>query len=339
MTRLSFSTLFSLLALASTSLAWEGHSSLRRLAIEKMEALRALPAVPVTPMVEAPQGINPKAKFEFRGAKPGETQTPYEILVTYAQEPDWGMDQELNASWQQRFMGGYTGLSSQGYFHMYYPVLTLHLPFPVLSMGAAPKRAEQWAGMSERAFANGHDYWGWRFFAWSLHYVEDLAQPFHSTQTHRKFVRLRSPIQGTTNCTANFHLLYEHWLSERIVEEASGQGELGLSEALEAGGPFAPGRSVEDTIVRVAKASHKGFGQLAELLIQYFGERFVSSDRVEPTEEELKRMQPGETLDQILAISRSRLQLAGSALRTLIEQVLEREAQRSRTRGASAPNL
>lgn len=35
--------------------------------------------------------------------------------------------------------------------------------------------------LARRAFASGHDYWGWRFAGWAMHYVQDLTQPFHAS--------------------------------------------------------------------------------------------------------------------------------------------------------------
>ena len=34
--------------------------------------------------------------------------------------------------------------------------------------------------MARHAFKTGHPYWGWRFAGWSLHYVQDLTQPYHA---------------------------------------------------------------------------------------------------------------------------------------------------------------
>lgn len=317
------------LALAGAASAWDSHDVIRRLALEDMAPLAALPAVPVTPLsVEVP-GINPATHFEFVGAQPGETQTPLEILVTYAMEPDWGMDQELRVSWQQRFMGGYTGLSSQGYFHMYYPAVTLHLPFPVLSMGVAPRRSAQWLEFGRQAFARGDAYWGWRFTAWALHYLEDVAQPYHSTQTHRRFVRVKSPIQGTTNCTSNFHLLFERWLARRLDAEVAGGPDLGLRAAIKGSGAFALGTDQERAVVRVAKASHKGFGGLAGDCIAYFGDYYLSSEKRVERPEDLDKVEPGPTLDRILAASRRAMAIAGAALRSVVLEVLAAQAGRA----------
>lgn len=317
-----------LLSAATPLAAWDDHSRIRRLALEGVPELAALPAVAVTPLTAEITGINPATTFEFVGAAPGETQAPLDILATYAQEPDWGMDQELRVSWQQKFMGGYTGLSSQGYFHMYYPSLTIHLPLPVMSMGAAPKRAAQWREMARAAFEAGDEYWGWRFTAWSFHYIEDLAQPYHSTQTHRRFIQLGSPIQGTTNCTANFHLLYEHWVARRLQAEAEGGPNFGLREALRTGEAVSTS-AISKLAKKVARRSHKGFGGVAGQCIAYFGERFLSADRVEPTQAELDKVEDGPVLDALMETTRRYLSLAGGALRGAVAEVLAERSSRA----------
>lgn len=319
--------LLSLLLAAAPASAWDMHDVLRGEALAILDEVQALPPVLVTERSEEVVGINPAVDFEFHGAGPGETQRPADILTTYAMEPDWGMDQELNASWQQRFMGGYTGLGSQGYFHMYYPALTLHLPFPVMSMGAAPKRSAQWAELAAASFAKGDDYWGWRFTAWSLHYLEDVIQPYHSTQTHRKFIQLGSPIKGTTNCTSNFHLLYEHWTARRLQEELDGRADYGLRAALRGEGDF-PSLPFKKAVKKAARISHKAFGDLAAVCIQYFGDRFVSSEKVQPTEAELDLVRPGPDFDRIMEISREYHAMAGRAVRAAVRRQVRALAER-----------
>lgn len=308
--------------LASGAAAWDGHDLLRRVALEDMTALAGAAPVPVTPLAVEIPGVNPAAKFEFKTKQPGETEAPLDILVTYAMEPDWGMDQNMKVSWQQKFMGGYEGLGSQGYFHMYYPAMTIHLPMPVASMGAAPKRAAGWMQMARAAFQRGEAYWGWRFTAWALHYVEDLGQPYHSTQTHRRFIRKGSLIGGTTNCTANFHLLYEDWLAHRLADEVGGGRDFGLRAALKAAAPMEDATDLKVVVKTVAKASHKVFGKLVPDCIAYFGEKFVSDDKVAPTPEDLEKVVDGPELERIMAASRYCYKVTGAALRGVVAGVL-----------------
>src|SRR5438132_6910 len=118
-----FRTLFfaALLAavLAPAVRAWDAHDLITRLAIQDLTWLDSLPPIHVTTRTDKVPEIRQDYGFPYHGEKVGDTIPARVILERYASEPDWGPDQELHASWQQRFMGGYTGMSSRGYFHMY----------------------------------------------------------------------------------------------------------------------------------------------------------------------------------------------------------------------------
>ena len=72
--------------------------------------------------------------------------------------------------------------SSQAPFHMGF----YHLDW--LTRTAQPSllrtyplwRIALFGELAELAFSTGHDYWGWRFLGWGLHYVGDLTQPYHA---------------------------------------------------------------------------------------------------------------------------------------------------------------
>jgi hypothetical protein len=49
-----------------------------------------------------------------------------------------------------------------------------------LKAGDAPKRAKHFFEMSKIAFGKGDNYWGFRFAARAIHYLEDLSQPYHT---------------------------------------------------------------------------------------------------------------------------------------------------------------
>jgi hypothetical protein len=140
-----------------------------------------------------------------------------DILGTYVAEPDWGMDKGLDASWHQAVMGGTNGAetSSQGFRHM---------SFLLNHLGEATLRAPLFAQLAERAFQKGHPYWGFRFLAWSLHYIEDLGTPPHTNLLPTlKYIRFRdllsaSPVRAwsnlvkdTTRINSAYHYLYENY--------------------------------------------------------------------------------------------------------------------------------
>lgn len=116
-----------------------------------------------------------------------ETVAAEEILCTFADEPDWGMDQDLFPIEAYGYgnppFGSPTGKSSQAAFHMAFlhgpPVL--RLLFPNLGTSFMAERVEAFIALSRLAFEKGIKYWGWRFSAWAMHYLQDLTQPYHAS--------------------------------------------------------------------------------------------------------------------------------------------------------------
>lgn len=147
------------------------------------------------------------------------------LLAHAVMEPDDGMDQNLNISSDQKYMGGFEGLSSQGIRHMYYrawsiwsPLVTFHFPFHV--MGYAPQRAEMYFELARQAKAQNHYFWAYRFLGWGLHYVQDIGQPYHCSQfASLRLLPLRillsvgwEPfIAETKRIVSNFHLVFERY--------------------------------------------------------------------------------------------------------------------------------
>jgi len=178
-----------------------------------------------------------------------------EILSTYSDEPDWGADQNLFEPdqypelWNEDspYVGGKKGLKSQGFRHMYFPGKfswrdpIVSFQIPMRALGEAPDRAALYRDLSKEFFQNGMPYWGYRFLAWSLHYIEDLFQPFHVCQTPNKaFIELDWPgllpkidIAATAEQIGYYHFSYEKWVAEEMqrgknpLAHALGGGEAG----------------------------------------------------------------------------------------------------------------
>ncbi|MBO8140036.1 MAG: hypothetical protein J7J43_07210 [Thermosipho sp. (in: Bacteria)] len=92
----------------------------------------------------------------------------WQILTIYSPEPDNGMDEGLNLSPLQGLIG-----NSQGVRHMKYRV-------GLLVAFEGDKSFMYFVNMSKKAFESGDRYWGYRFLARALHYIEDLSQPYHN---------------------------------------------------------------------------------------------------------------------------------------------------------------
>ncbi len=113
--------------------------------------------------------------------------TAAEVLATFSDEPDWGMDQDLFPIKEYRYgraaFGLKTGKSSQALFHMAF----LHEPkwflalLPGYRQSMMEERVRMYFALAKLAFEKGVDYWGWRFTAWATHYLQDLSQPYHAS--------------------------------------------------------------------------------------------------------------------------------------------------------------
>ncbi len=123
--------------------------------------------------------------------------TGYQILSNYSGDPDDGRDQDLFSldvnekkqpiSKDQPWFGSLVGPTSQAFRHMEKPEFQWDhwrstFGFPWRKVGEATDRVGIYVGLSKVAFALDEDYWGYRFLACALHYVEDLSQPYHTGQ-------------------------------------------------------------------------------------------------------------------------------------------------------------
>jgi hypothetical protein len=109
-----------------------------------------------------------------------------EVLITHSDEPDWGFDQGLFGHKEYGYgelpYGKMEGVASQAPFHMLFrhenPVI--NAVAPELRDGMGIERFELFRRLAGFAFQSSHPYWGLRFTAWALHYVQDLTQPYHA---------------------------------------------------------------------------------------------------------------------------------------------------------------
>lgn len=134
------------------------------------------------------------ATWRFIALQPGESVAALAVLASASDEPDFGHDIHLfsdnpGAARQRYGFGpqpfgdpGYE-FSSQAPFHMgfYHESPIIFAGAPYLKRSWPEWRAYQFHGLARYAFEHGHPYWGYRFLGWSLHYVQDLTQPYHST--------------------------------------------------------------------------------------------------------------------------------------------------------------
>jgi len=126
--------------------------------------------------------------------KEGELVSPVDVVVSANDEPDHGHDIGLFTDsgtdygleygfGKQPFGNPNLEYGTQAPFHMGF----YHEPSILYAVGGFLKetypqmRVHQYKGLAELAFKKGHDYWGYRFMGWGLHYIADFSNPYHVT--------------------------------------------------------------------------------------------------------------------------------------------------------------
>lgn len=109
----------------------------------------------------------------------GEFVTPYEVISIYSDEPDWGMDDDVPGL---RGKGSATkdvqGTGTRLLRHFWYK----GQEFAGFDWGKdqeTDRRMQLFYELAMIAFRVDEPYWGYRFLGNSLHYLQDMTQPFH----------------------------------------------------------------------------------------------------------------------------------------------------------------
>ncbi|MFN2330127.1 MAG: hypothetical protein ABR612_14555, partial [Chromatocurvus sp.] len=118
---------------------------------------------------------------------------PAQVIASASDEPDFGMDiglfEDNGTDFGRRYGFGAQPFgnpnleySSQAPFHMgfYHLGWLVRTAQPDLMRTYPAGRVALFGELSAFAFRTGHDYWGWRFAGWALHYIGDLTQPYHA---------------------------------------------------------------------------------------------------------------------------------------------------------------
>ncbi len=227
------------LLLAGPARAWDRHEEITAAALRGVagldrgvvpETLESYLAATGRPGLDAflrARRMNPTTRFAYRvGEVDGSTIALRAVIAGYADEPDWSMDQQLfdfyPELWKDDYLymvGSKNGYQTRVFRHAYWPAGFLKPPPPgshvpvadATPLGEAPERAQLFFDLSREAFTQGHPYWGARFLAWSLHYVEDLTQPFHAVQVpSMDYLRVKPDgsfdFEATARTLAYYHL-------------------------------------------------------------------------------------------------------------------------------------
>ena len=363
--------------------AWDGptHATITRLALQDAPGLsRPIPVESLADYLAHTQyktvanfisalHLNPDVAFPFKlpGEKPGDLVATGDVLQSYVNEPDWGMDVNVCVAYpdfcdkEYEFMGAFTpGLASQGFRHMYWPggylkLINRHIPIPVhvnKPLGEAPDRCQLFFNLSLDAAQAGHPYWAARFLAWSLHYAQDLTQPFHAAQLPSKKLEYVSHYLPNAKLTAK-KVAYYHWAFEvyinMLVEGNPQLGSLGekVSGSLLQSISGAEGLR-QGTAREIAQAaalySSQASRQAADASLTYFpqidlkhtdAEQYVKSEEFE--REVTDRFRAGPVLDEFVGVAEKCLAEAGAASKAL-SAIYQKEIS-ARAEKLSAPRL
>lgn len=124
----------------------------------------------------------------------GEMVAPVDVATSANDEPDHGLDIGLFTDSKtdygleygfgvQPFGNPNLEYGTQAPFHMgfYHESDVLYTLGAFLKETYPEYRITLFKQLSEFAFENGHDYWGWRFMGWGMHYIGDFSNPYHIT--------------------------------------------------------------------------------------------------------------------------------------------------------------
>jgi len=199
----------------------------------------------------------PGASETFLALKQGEGVSALTVLASATDEPDLGLDinlwEDSPSDWGRQYGFGTQpfgnpalSYSSQAPFHMAYlhENRLLYAAAPFIKRTFPLLRSHQFSSLSALAFRTGHAYWGWRFAGLSLHYLQDLSQPYHVTlapgeSTLKLLTANALALAGATGMKdellvllSNRHLVLEKYLSETLLRSAAAKQETPFEKAL-----------------------------------------------------------------------------------------------------------
>jgi hypothetical protein len=202
-----------------------------------------------------PESVGSGAKYLALNA--GDPVSALTVLATASDEPDHGMDinlwEDSPSDWgsiyglgPQPFGNPALSYSSQAPFHMgfLHESRLLYLTAPFIKRTYPLLRSHQYSTLASLAFRTGHGYWGWRFTGMSLHYLQDLTQPFHASLAPGESIAklltanalAKAGLPGMKNnlvvLLSNRHLAFEKYQTELMLRGATRQQETALEKAL-----------------------------------------------------------------------------------------------------------
>jgi hypothetical protein len=178
------------------------------------------------------------------------------VLATAADDPDLGLDINLfennNTNFgkiykfgNQPFGDPRVGFSTQAAFHYgaYQEWKIFYALAPQTKESYAAYRIKLYRELAKTAFAAGHEYWGWKFLGFGLHYLQDITQPYHAhffpgyntmamiSYYALSLVGFKKPLENKINLVANRHFLFEDFV-HRLLENPQLPDSVNLQQTL-----------------------------------------------------------------------------------------------------------
>ncbi|MGQ0709756.1 MAG: hypothetical protein ACT4NV_08410 [Rhodoferax sp.] len=211
------------------------------------EPAKTLPAtaqrLPWAEVITLPEPL--RHNYRFIALKSGERIDPLSVIASAADEPDYGLDincwSDSPSDWGKVYNLGKLPFgnpalpyATQAPFHMgfYHESRILYAAAPFIQRTYPLLRSYQYWSLAALAFRTGHPYWGWRFAGLSLHYIQDLTQPFHArlapgSSTLRllginllSMLGLSGPKDRAIVLLSNRHLVVDKYQNERTYAGA-----------------------------------------------------------------------------------------------------------------------
>jgi hypothetical protein len=162
--------------------------------------LQGMPGSHLKGLAMAPKDISVFQNYGYLNGLPlqaltsGDLVSAVDVVVSANDEPDHGHDIGLFTDsgtdhgqaygfGRQPFGNPNLEYGTQAPFHMgfYHESFALYAVGGFLKETYPQMRIHQYKRLAELAFAKGHDYWGYRFMGWGLHYIGDFSNPYHVT--------------------------------------------------------------------------------------------------------------------------------------------------------------
>lgn len=142
--------------------------------------------MPYTFHAEWEGGVNVLTLYPEKGTGPDDPQrlggrpSARDVIVTYSDEPDWKMDDEVpRLVAASALPEASKGTATRALRHFWTPGEEM-LGVKLDTGQETDKRMQLFYELALIAFESGHDYWGYRFLGNAVHYIEDMSQPYHT---------------------------------------------------------------------------------------------------------------------------------------------------------------